>query len=160
MQTAEKVIELRIYGLPAPQGSKQYKGHSRKGFAILAESSKNVGPWRESICWQSREQYKGEPLEGPLKISITFWLPRPQNHYRRIDGEISNQLKPDRPTHTTAATQGDVDKLLRSTFDGLSAKTGGCIAQDDSQFVILEKIEKRYVTETERPGASIRVVKR
>ena len=159
MQTTEKVIELRIHGLPAPQGSKQYKGHSRKGFAILAESSKKVGPWRESICWQSREQYKGDPLEGLLKISITFWLPRPKSHYRIIDGELSNQIKPGKPIYCQAATKGDADKLLRSTFDGLAAKTGGCVAQDDSQFVELEKIRKYYVSETEGPGAWIKVVK-
>ena len=151
------MIKLRIHGLPAPQGSKQYKGHSKRGFAILAESSKRVGPWRESVCWQSREQYKGEPLEGPLEISVTFWLPRPQAHYRMIDGQLSNRLKPGKPVFTTAATQGDTDKLLRSCFDGLAVKTGGCIAQDDSQFVRLKMVEKRYVTETEGPGALIQV---
>ena len=151
------MIELRIHGLPAPQGSKQYKGHSKRGFAILTESSKRVGPWRESVCWQSREQYKGEPLEGPLEISVTFWLPRPQAHYRMIDGQLSNKLKPGKPVFTTAATQGDTDKLLRSCFDGLAVKTGGCIAQDDSQFVRLKMVEKRYVTETEGPGALIQV---
>ena len=123
----------------------------------MVESSKRVGPWRESICWQSREQYKGEPLEGPLEISVTFWLPRPQAHYRMIDGQVSNRLKPGKPLFTTAATQGDVDKVLRSTFDGLAVKTGGCIAQDDSQFVRLKLVEKRYVTETEGPGALIQV---
>ena len=58
---------------------------------------------------------------------------------------------------TTAATQGDLDKVLRSTMDGLAVKTGGCIAQDDSQFVRLKMVEKRYVTETEGPGALIQV---
>jgi crossover junction endodeoxyribonuclease RusA len=159
MQTTEKVIELRIHGLPAPQGSKAFKGMNNAGRAILRESSKKVGPWREAICWQSREQYKGEPLEGPLQISITFWLPRPQNHYRKIAGELSNQIKPGKPIYCQSATKGDTDKLLRSTFDGLAAKTGGCVAQDDSQFVELEKIRKYYVSETEGPGALIKVVK-
>ena len=151
------MIELRIHGLPAPQGSKAFKGMNNAGRAILGESSKRVGPWRESVCWQSREQYKGEPLEGPLEISVTFWLPRPQAHYRMIDGQLSNRLKPNKPVFTTAATQGDADKLLRSCFDGLAVKTGGCIAQDDSQFVRLKMVEKRYVTETEGPGALILV---
>jgi crossover junction endodeoxyribonuclease RusA len=159
MQTAEKVIELRIHGLPAPQGSKAFKGMNNAGRAILRESSKNVGPWREAICWQSREQYKGEPLEGDLKISIDFWLPRPKSHYRIIDGELSNQIKPGKPIYCQAATKGDVDKLLRSTFDGLAAKTGGCVAQDDRQFVKLKEIGKYYVSETEGPGAWIKVVK-
>ena len=130
-----------------------------QGRAILGEASKRVTPWRENIIWQSRKQYKGEPLEGPLQISITFWLPRPKNHYKIINGELSNIIKPGKPTHTIASTQGDLDKIIRSTFDGLSAKTGGCIAQDDSQFVRLSDIEKRYVTEDEVPGALIQVSK-
>ena len=52
-----------------------------------------------------------------------------------------------------------MDKLIRSTFDGLAAKTGGCIAQDDSQFVRLKDIEKCYVTEDEMSGALIQVSK-
>ena len=158
-ESEQSPITLRIFGLPAPQGSKKVRGYNRDGRAILGESSDRVAPWRENVIWQSRKQYKGLPLEGPLQISITFWLPRPKGHYRTINGELSNIIKPGKPTHTIASTQGDVDKLIRSTFDGLSAKTGGCIAQDDSQFVRLSDIEKRYVTEEEVPGALIQVSK-
>ena len=157
-ESEQSPITLRIFGLPAPQGSKKVRGYIR-GRAILGESSDRVAPWRENVVWQSHKQYKGEPLEGPLQISITFWLPRPKDHYRTIDGELSNIIKPGKPTHTIASTQGDVDKLIRSTFDGLSAKTGGCIAQDDKQFVKLKDIEKCYVTEEEVPGALIQVSK-
>jgi Holliday junction resolvase RusA-like endonuclease len=157
-ESEQSPIKLRIYGLPAPQGSKKVRGYIQ-GRAILGEASKRVAPWRENIIWQSRKQYKGVPLEGPLQISITFWLPRPKGHYRTIDGKLSNIIKPGKPTHTIASTQGDVDKLIRSTFDGLAAKTGGCVAQDDSQFVRLKNIEKCYVTEDEVPGAFIEVSK-
>ena len=157
-ESEQSPITLRIFGLPAPQGSKKVRAYIR-GRAVLGESSDRVAPWRENIIWQSRKQYKGEPLEGPLQISIPFWLPRPKSHYKTINGEVSNIIKPGKPTHTIASTQGDVDKLIRSTFDGLSAKTGGCIAQDDSQFVRLKNIEKCYVTEDEMSGALIQVSK-
>lgn len=157
-ESEQSPITLRIFGLPAPQGSKKVRAYIR-GRAVLGESSDRVAPWRENIIWQSRKQYKGEPLEGPLQISITFWLPRPKSHYKTINGEVSNIIKPGKPTHTIASTQGDVDKLIRSTFDGLAAKTGGCIAQDDSQFVRLKDIEKCYVTEDEMSGALIQVSK-
>ena len=146
------MVELRIRGLPAPQGSKKHVGRG-----ILVESSTKVKPWRQDIVSQSWDQYKGEPMTGPLEMEIIFWFPRPQTHYRRIDGELSNVIKNNRPTHTTSCSDGDLDKIVRSTLDGLSAKAGGCVIQDDSLVVKLS-CEKRYVTEAEGCGAIIRVV--
>ena len=150
-------LNLRIYGLPAPQGSKSFKGF-RGGKAILQESSKRVAPWRQDIMHQSRDQYGGEPLTGPLSIEIVFWFPRPQTHYRVIGGELSNVIKDNAPTHTTSAQQGDIDKVVRASLDGLSAKCGGCVIADDSLVVRLS-CEKRYVTHAEACGAEITVVK-
>ena len=114
------MVELRIRGLPAPQGSKRHVGRG-----ILVESSKRVKPWRQDIVGQSWDQYGGKPMTGPLEMEIIFWFPRPQTHYRVIGGELSNVIKPNAPTHTTSCADGDVDKVVRSTLDGLSAKAGG-----------------------------------
>lgn len=146
------MVELRIRGLPAPQGSKRHVGRG-----ILVESSPKVKPWRQDIVTQSWEQYKGEPLTGPLEMEIIFWFPRPQTHYRVIGGELSNVIKDNKPTHTTSCLDGDLDKVVRSTLDGLSAKAGGCVIQDDSLVVKLS-CEKRYVTESESCGAYVRVI--
>ena len=96
-------------------------------------------------------------MTGPLEMEIIFWFPRPQTHYRVIGGELSNVIKDNKPTHTTSCSDGDLDKVVRSTLDGLSAKAGGCVIQDDSLVVKLS-CEKRYVTEAEGCGAYIRVV--
>ena len=80
------MVELRIR-LPAPQGSKKHVGRG-----ILVESSTKVKPWRQDIVTQSWEQYKGEPMTGPLEMKQSL-VPRPQTHYRRIDGELSNVIK-------------------------------------------------------------------
>lgn len=146
------MVELRIRGLPAPQGSKKHVGRG-----ILVESSTKVKPWRTDIVTQSWEQYGKDPLTGPLEMEIIFWFPRPQTHYRVIGGELSNVIKDNKPTHTTSCSDGDLDKVVRSTLDGLSAKAGGCVIQDDSLVVKLS-CEKRYVTEAEGCGAYIRVV--
>lgn len=146
------MIELRIHGLPAPQGSKRSLGNG-----IMVESSKRVKPWRQDVKLDSREQYKGQPIVDPVSIEITFYLPRPQAHYRT--GKFAGQLKPTAPTHSTSCAQGDIDKLVRSTLDGLSAKAGGCVIADDSLVVALT-CEKRYVTDAEGCGAVIRVIQR
>ena len=146
------MVELRIRGLPAPQGSKKHVGRG-----ILVESSKKVKPWRTDIVTQSWDQYKGEPMTGPLEVEIIFWFPRPVHHYRTALGKRTNTIKPNAPTHTTSTWDGDIDKVVRSTLDGLSAKAGGCVIQDDSLVVKLS-CEKRYVTEAEGCGAFIRVV--
>ena len=143
------MVELRIRGLPAPQGSKKHVGRG-----IMIESSIKVKPWRQDIVSHSWEKYKGEPLTGPLLMQIIFWFPRPKTHYRVIDGELSNVIKENKPTHTTSCSDGDLDKIVRSTMDGLSAKAGGCVIQDDSLSVLL-LCEKRYVTATEGSGALI-----
>lgn len=35
---------------------------------------------KEAIGWEARAQYQGEPLEGPLKLSVAFWWPDKRNH--------------------------------------------------------------------------------
>ena len=60
------------------------------------------------------------------------------------------------PTHTTSTHDGDIDKIMRATLDGLSVKTGGCVIKDDALVVELS-YEKRYVTEAEGCRAFIRV---
>ncbi|WP_312681328.1 hypothetical protein [Stenotrophomonas chelatiphaga] len=42
-------IRIVVYGSPAPQGSKSFKGLAKSGRAILVESSKKVCPWRQDV---------------------------------------------------------------------------------------------------------------
>ena len=109
--TGPGCVELRVYGRPAPQGSKRSLGNG-----IMVESSKRVRPWRQDLMIQTRDQYGSEPLTGPLEMEIIFWFPRPQTHYRVIGGELSNVVKDNKPTHTTSCSDGDLDKVVRSTL--------------------------------------------
>jgi len=122
----------------------------------MLESSKKAKPWRQDVKLDSRRQYKDVPLTGPVEMEIVFWLPRPKSHFRT--GRHAGELKPNAPSHSTSAGQGDIDKLARCTLDGLSAKCGGSVIADDSLVVKLS-LEKRYVTATEGVGATIRLVK-
>lgn len=131
------MFELTVYGAPGPQGSKKHVGNG-----VMIESSKKVKPWRKAIVEAVMEQYPNfETLEGPLTATIVFTMPKPKSAPKR---KITYPEK--RP---------DVDKLLRSTFDGLTqAKVWG----DDSQPVTV-LTGKRYPNEGEyalsKPGVYI-----
>lgn len=124
----------------------------------MVESSKKAAPWRQDVKLDSRHQYRGPLLTGSVAIEIIFYLPRPQGHYKTINKQVSNIIKDNAPVYSTSCASGDIDKLIRCTLDGLSAKCGGCVIADDSLVVKLLS-EKRYVTQSEACGAAIAVVK-
>ena len=123
----------------------------------MIESSKKAAPWRQDVKLDSHRQFQGPVFAGPVSVSIVFWLPRPKAHFRT--GKFAGQLKPTAPTHCTSAQAGDIDKLIRCTLDGLSAKCGGIVLADDSLVVSLSS-EKRYVTDDRATGADITVIER
>jgi crossover junction endodeoxyribonuclease RusA len=73
--------------------------------------------------------------DGPVEISMTFFLDRPKNQYRT--GKHAAELRPD--AQMFPASMPDVDKLARLILDALT----GIAWKDDGQVVILTAI-KRY----------------
>ena len=140
-------IELRFCGSPAPQGSKTL---TRWG---MKESSDRVAPWRASIQYACRDQYKGPVINDPAHVYVTFVLPRAKAHWSTKKG-CEDQLKPSAPTECTIG--GDTDKLCRAVLDGLSATCGGCILKDD-RLVTKLVATKRYAAAGEPSGALVRV---
>jgi len=124
-------IDLIVHGTPAPQGSKTRTRYGMK------ESSEKVGPWREAVVSEVlRSGYQYMLLDEPLEADIVFHLRRIQSHYRT--GSRAGELKPDAPEFVMKPP--DVDKLVRSTLDGL---TQSGVIKDDSRFVRITA-EKRY----------------
>ena len=131
------MITIRVYGDPAPQGSKARGRHGG-----VYEMSKKVGPWRAAVklatetemdaaAWQEHELSPG----APVAVTVVFLMARPAMHYRR--GAFAGQLKPGAPSRP--ATRPDLDKLVRSTLDGL--RMGRAYA-DDGQVahLVAEKV--------------------
>ena len=147
----EQQIEIRVWGIPAPQGSKRHIGRG-----ILVESSNRVAPWRVDVRAAVQNQYSGETITGPVALCATFLFSRPQGHWGT--GRNADRLKPSAPRHLTSVRHGDPDKLLRSTFDGLSQSAGGGLITDDS-LIVEVMANKRYVEDGELPGAYLTVTK-
>jgi len=134
-------LKLRVHGLPAPQGSKRHVGGGR-----MIEASKKVGPWREAIVAEvKRLGYEDLLIDEPTFLRVTFLMPRPASH-RTATGEVRSSA-PVWPHKTP-----DLDKLLRSTLDGL---TQAGVLADDARVVVIAA-SKTYA-DKQAPGALIHI---
>ena len=135
-----RFLELRVFGLPAPQGSKRHVGGGR-----MIEASKKVAPWREAVVSEAiRAGLADARLDTPCRISITFYMPRPAGHTGTHGLKRSAPIWP----HRTP----DLDKLMRSTFDAL---TQAAVWTDDARVVVATAL-KTYADHT-GPGALITI---
>lgn len=127
-------MHIRVYGTPAPQGSKT--AVVRGGKAIMFESSKKLVPWRDACIMASKmaTTEAPTPLAGPLKVKVTFYLERPRSTVR------------DYPNSAP-----DVDKLLRGVFDSLQIAE---VIMNDGQIVDVDA-NKLWADENHPPGAVI-----
>lgn len=153
-QAATPALTITVHGRPAPQGSKRYAGHRRNAAsgrvsAVLVEQSKRVKPWRAQVTTATqhamRDAHQTAPLDGPLGADITFTVLKPTSAPKR------------RRTWPTTRHSGDLDKLLRSSFDGI-ADAGAVV--DDAR-IIRVTATKTYPGEhplaLDQPGALIRL---
>jgi crossover junction endodeoxyribonuclease RusA len=150
--TRSLAIEITVYGSPAPQGSKSFKGFTRAGRAILAESSKHVRPWRDAVRADallvrntlSVAYGSWKPLDEPLAVEMVFTVPKPSAAPKR--------------RRTWPMRMPDLSKLCRATEDAL---TDAGIWRDDARVVGYDKLWKVYpgedVDALEAPGAVIRI---
>ena len=132
-------VIVRVDGNPAPKGSRAYKGH-RNGRAVLVESSRYAKPWQDTIAAAVRLKWRGNPLDGPVVVSMAFVMPRPKSTPVR------------RPT-PWAVKRPDADKLARLVLDALTAAG---VYRDDSQVVDL-RATKRIAEIAETPGVVIEI---
>lgn len=144
-------VEITVFGMPAPQGSKRFVGRGAEGKGVMIESSAAVGPWRDDVARAARE-VMGErlPLQGPLVLTVTFTLARPS-----YAAQFTRGGKPRRRYWPT--TKPDLSKLVRSTEDAL---TEARVWKDDARVVDIV-CRKRYENDPgamSRPGAQIAVI--
>jgi Holliday junction resolvase RusA-like endonuclease len=127
---ASAPLVILVYGDPAPQGSKAFKGMIN-GHAVLVESSKRVKPWRQDVVAEATRVMAGaQPLDGALVVSMVFTLPKPSSAPKR--------------KRTWPNKKPDVSKLARSTEDALV--TAGVI-RDDARIVEYSRLAKVFPNE-------------
>jgi crossover junction endodeoxyribonuclease RusA len=138
-------IVIRVFGSPAPQGSKKFLGRTKEGRGIMGESSKKVKPWRQDVKAAAIAVRNGAaPMDGPLVVRMVFTVPKPGSAPKR--------------KRTFPMRKPDVSKLARSTEDALV--DAGLIA-DDARIVEYTRLAKVFPGEDpeslEAPGVRIEV---
>lgn len=110
------VLAFAVYGLPKPQGSKEFRGF-RGGKPVLKEASDGLGPWREAVRhmakvtiqdWRKRSGVAWVALNEPVAVAVTVTIE--QTAASRQRGDIWADGIP------------DLDKLQRGIGDALAPR--------------------------------------
>ena len=141
---------IRVFGHPAPQGRKHgravKRGGAYTGQVVMQESSAKVKPWRQDVRAAALEA--DTHFDGPVSLTVGFLLRRPASHFRT--GRNAHLLRDSAPAYP--GKKPDIDKLLRSTLDGLG-ESG--IWRDDAQ--VVEVVARKLYADHEPVGAHITI---
>ena len=129
-------MELRIYGDPAPQGSKRvFNGR------VVEAAGQKLKVWRKAIAQACQDIVTEEHklLLGPVRVEVEFYLPRPAS--------VSIKKRP------FPIVPPDADKLLRGLLDGIGQSE--VIWGDDSQ--VIEILAYKFYADDTQPGAIVKI---
>lgn len=139
-----RVFALTVSGTPAEQGSKSAIPYTdadgRQHARVIDTPKQKIKDWRADVkaaaerVMATTEAWEG-PLTGPLNVVAHFTLYKPKLPRRvRWMGMLVEAI------HWPAGKRNDLDKLLRGTFDALTAAG---VWDDDGQVVEL-RASKAY----------------
>lgn len=110
----DPVLSFVVYGVPSPQGSKEFGGF-RNGKPVLTEQSKGVDPWRKTVRhvalqairdWSAKTGRTWAAIDEPVMVSAVVTLPSSKAAETR--GDVFSYSVP------------DLDKLQRAIGDALA----------------------------------------
>lgn len=131
MAALEQPCGVWVPGIPKPKGSMKCVGKRGKVKHKLLEQVDNTA-WRRRVTLAGAK-LPVQGITGPVGLSVTFTLPRPQSHYGT--GRNAHRLKPDAPAWPTGHGTGDWEKLARIIGDAWQTKGGAGVLADDAQIV-------------------------
>ena len=128
------MIVITIPGEPIGKG----RPRLGKGHTYTPEKTQR---WEQAAAWEARRQYSGEPLEGPLELTVTavFGIPASWPKWKQeqaMGGWVVHTVKP------------DASNVLKAVEDALQ----GIAYLDDSQIASVS-ISKWYGSE---PGLAVK----
>ena len=106
----EQMISIVIPGKPIAKHRPRF---ARRGKHVVTYSDQQ----EDEVKFISLAQLSvDEPMSGPLKAQIEFYMPRPKSHYGT--GKNSGILKPNAPGYHTV--KPDTDNLIKFVLDCLN----------------------------------------
>ena len=138
-------ISFFVPGVARPAGSKNAFMHPATKRIIVTDSGgQNTRDWKTSVR-QVAVEYFDKPLEGPIKLEITFQMIRPKCHWR--SGQYKHLFSKYARKYPTV--KPDATKLLRCLEDALTK-----IAWIDDTQVVIQNVYKVYA---ETSGAQVTI---
>lgn len=127
-------LEFFVAGLPKAQPRAKARAFGK--FAQVY-NPKTADDWKMIVRTEAQKAWREsgniQPWTGPLCVNLTFYFPRPKNHFRS-----NGELKPNAPKwHTAKPDRDNSDKAILDTLTNLG------IWQDDKQ-VCDGRIRKLY----------------
>lgn len=144
-------LEFFVPGVPKPAGSKSgfiIKGRDGKQHVNMVDSCKGGKEWRKNCAATARLAYRGPALgKEPLRLAVTFYMPRPKNHYRT--GRFSELLKATAECYHLQ--KPDTTKLYRCIEDAFT----GILYEDDSTIISQDGTCKEWANCAIEQGAQV-----
>jgi Holliday junction resolvase RusA-like endonuclease len=130
------MITLTVHGTAQPAGSKRAFYNAKRGRPVVTEDNRRSAPWAALVI-DAALQAAGEdgPLDGPLALQLTLWLPRPKGHFG--SGRNAGTVKASAPAFPIV--KPDATKLLRCIEDACTA-----ILWDDDAQIVDQRVRKFY----------------
>jgi Holliday junction resolvase RusA-like endonuclease len=110
------------------------------GGRIIHDKGPELTTWRTAVA-KAAKAAGAQPVhkDVPLRVDMTFWLPKPKTVTR------------EKPT-----AKIDLDKLIRAVNDALGGSTQPVAFTDDGQIVHME-VFKHYADESNPVGVLVRI---
>ena len=148
------VFSFRAHGVPKPQRRPQAWYNPKTGRAAVY-NLKNAEDWKGCVALAAEPAIRASiaaPLTGPLLVVMTFWFPRPKNHYGT--GKNAKTLKASAPRFPSSKGKEDIDNVFKPVADVLTVLRAW---EDDGQ-IVSAIIQKHFATDEERPGCNVEVL--
>lgn len=113
-------VSFIVYGNPVPKARARTV---RKGGRTWSFTPKKVAAWEKVVKNEASKFFK-EPFNGPIALSLAFFLKRPKS--RKKDNYVM--------------TTPDLDNLEKAFLDGLNE-----IAYSDDKQVVVKNAVKKYI---------------
>lgn len=120
------MITFHIPSIPIAQPRQRHRISQTAATAYASNytpAKHPVNTFKAAVQLACQQAYKGPPLEGPLSLTIEFYLPRPKNKIWKTKA-MPAYLHTGKP---------DIDNLVKSVKDALT----GLAWRDDSQVACL-----------------------
>lgn len=125
--TPQPPIQFRVDGTPVAQPRQRHRiiqPRAGKAFVHNYTPAKSpVADFKARVAWAAKQAYRGELIEGPIKVEVTMRFPLPTSAKATVKRTVRGG------TPVPHVIRPDAENVLKSIFDSLT----GIVWRDDSQ---------------------------